>query len=104
MVVSPEVLSARTWTISRSKKTRRVRCVAAIDCLTTEVPRTTARRQYLLKRTGDSQQLSCGGLQPSQTALRSLTFNLPAGDYQMSLVINGQGPISLGNVIINDCD
>jgi hypothetical protein len=54
--------------------------------------------------TGDSQQLSCGGLQPGQAPSRSLTFNLPAGDYTMSVVINGQGPISLGNVIINDCD
>jgi hypothetical protein len=54
--------------------------------------------------TGDSQQLACGGLQPDQAASRSLTFNLPAGDYKMSVVINGQGPISLGNVIINDCD
>jgi hypothetical protein len=52
---------------------------------------------------GDSQQLSCGGLQPGQAASRSLTFKLPAGDYTMSVVINGQAPISLGNVI-NDCD
>jgi hypothetical protein len=54
--------------------------------------------------TGDSQQLSCGGLASGATALRTLTFNLPAGDYQMSLVINAQGPVPLGNVIINDCD
>jgi hypothetical protein len=53
--------------------------------------------------TGDSQQLSCGGLAPGATALRTLTFNLPAGDYQMSLVINGVGPVALGNVIIDDC-
>jgi hypothetical protein len=53
--------------------------------------------------TGDSQQLSCGGLAPGATALRTLTFNLPAGDYQMSLVINGVGPVVLGNVIIDDC-
>lgn len=55
--------------------------------------------------TGDSkQQLSCGGLAPGQTALRSLTFNLPAGNYDMNLVINGQGPAFLGNVIISDCE
>jgi hypothetical protein len=54
--------------------------------------------------TGDSQQLSCRGLQLGQAASRSLTFNLPAGDYTMSVVINGRGPLFLGNVIINDCD
>jgi hypothetical protein len=27
----------------------------------------------------------------------------PAGDYQMTLVINGQSPLSLGKVIIDDC-
>jgi hypothetical protein len=53
--------------------------------------------------TGDSKQLSCGGLAPGETALRTLTFNLPAGDYKMSLVINAVGPVVLGNVIINDC-
>jgi len=54
--------------------------------------------------TGDSQELSCGALDPGQSAPRSLTFNLPAGDYQMTVVINGQSPLSLGNVIIDDCD
>jgi hypothetical protein len=54
--------------------------------------------------TGDSQPLSCGGLEPGETALRSLTFNLPAGDYNMNLVINGRGLLSLGNVIISDCE
>lgn len=53
--------------------------------------------------TGDSKQLPCPGLQPGESASRSLTFNLPAGDYQMTLVINGQSPLSLGNVIIDDC-
>lgn len=53
--------------------------------------------------TGDSKQLSCGGLAPGETALRTLTFNLPAGDYKMSLVINGVGPVTLGNVIVDDC-
>jgi hypothetical protein len=38
-----------------------------------------------------------------EAALRSLTFTLPAGDYVMTLVINGTGPLTLGNVIINDC-
>lgn len=54
--------------------------------------------------TGDSQDLSCGGLEPGEATLRSLTFNLSAGDYKMNLVINGQGPLLLGNVIIVDCE
>jgi hypothetical protein len=53
---------------------------------------------------GASQELSCGGLAPDETALRSLTFNLPAGNYNMNLVINGQGPVFLGNVVISDCE
>jgi hypothetical protein len=52
---------------------------------------------------GDSQSLSCDPLVPGQSAMRSLTFNLPAGDYRMSLVINGSGPIDLGNVIVGEC-
>lgn len=52
---------------------------------------------------GDSQQLGCGALGPGETAQRSLTFNLPAGNYDMNVVINGQGPMFLGNVIIADC-
>ena len=35
--------------------------------------------------------------------MRSLTFTLPVGDYVMTLVINGQAPLTLGNVIINEC-
>lgn len=54
--------------------------------------------------TGDSQSLDCVGLQPGESALRTLTFNLPAGDYQMNVVINGRGPLFLGNVIVNDCE
>jgi hypothetical protein len=52
---------------------------------------------------GDSQSLSCDPLLPGQSAMRSLTFNLPAGDYRMSLVINGSGPLDLGNVIVGEC-
>ena len=33
--------------------------------------------------------------------MRSLTFTLPAGNYIMTLVIKGQAPVTLGNVIIN---
>ena len=51
---------------------------------------------------GDSQSLSCSSLDAGQSALRSLTFNLAAGNYVMSVVINGQGPVVLGNVIIDD--
>lgn len=54
--------------------------------------------------TGDSQSLSCEALEPGQSAARSLTFNLPAGNYTMSVVMNGQGPFFLGNVIINNCE
>jgi hypothetical protein len=53
--------------------------------------------------TGDSQDLACDALDPGEAAMRSLTFNLPAGDYTMSLVIDGRGPFFLGNVIIIDC-
>ena len=38
-----------------------------------------------------------------RVAVRSLTFTLPAGDYVMTLVINGQAPLTLGNVIIKEC-
>jgi hypothetical protein len=52
--------------------------------------------------TGDSQSLDCDPLEPNQSVARSLTFNLPAGDYDMNLVLNGQGPNFLGNVRIED--
>jgi hypothetical protein len=54
--------------------------------------------------TGDSQQLSCEGLQPDEAAMRTLTFNLPTGNYDMNVVINGRGPLFLGNVIVEQCD
>jgi hypothetical protein len=54
--------------------------------------------------TGDSQDLTCGALQPDETALRWLTFNLPAGTYDMNVVIDGRGPAFLGNVIVEECD
>jgi hypothetical protein len=53
---------------------------------------------------GASQALLCDSLAPGASALRSLTFNLPAGNYQMSVVIKGMGPIPLGNVIIDECE
>jgi hypothetical protein len=52
---------------------------------------------------GDSQDLQCDPLPVGESAMRSLTFTLPAGDYVMTLVINGQAPLTLGNVIINEC-
>jgi len=52
---------------------------------------------------GHSQDLTCDPLPAGASTLRTLTFTLAAGDYTMSLVINGQGPLTLGNVIINDC-
>ena len=50
---------------------------------------------------GDSQELRCDPLPVGERAMRSLTFTLPAGNYVMTLVINGQAPVTLGNVIIN---
>jgi len=52
--------------------------------------------------TGDSKALQCDPLPAGQSAMRSLTFNLPEGDYTMTLVINGQGALTLGNVIIDE--
>ena len=52
---------------------------------------------------GDSKELQCTPLRAGESTIRSLTFTLPAGNYIMSLVINGQGPLTLGNVIIADC-
>ncbi|MFG1935160.1 hypothetical protein ACGFK1_31615 [Mycobacterium sp. NPDC048908] len=51
---------------------------------------------------GDSKSVPCGSLQPDESALRSTTFTLPAGDYTMTLVINGGPPLTLGNVIVSD--
>lgn len=53
--------------------------------------------------TGDSQALDCDPVAAGESVERSMTFNLPAGDYLMTLVINAQPPLTLGNVIINDC-
>jgi len=52
---------------------------------------------------GASDSLTCDPLEAGQTAMRTLTFNLPAGDYTMTLVIKNAAPITLGNVIINEC-
>ena len=50
---------------------------------------------------GDSKELRCDPLPVGESAMRSLTFTLPAGNYIMTLVIKGQAPVTLGNVIIN---
>src|SRR5262245_40153185 len=52
---------------------------------------------------GDSEELQCDPLAAGQSVMRSLIFNLPAGNYVMTLVINGQAPLTLGNVIIDEC-
>jgi hypothetical protein len=52
---------------------------------------------------GDSKELSCDPLATGQSTMRSLTFNLPIGNYVMSLVINGEGTITLGNIRIQEC-
>jgi len=52
---------------------------------------------------GDSKELQCTPLRAGASVMRSLTFTLPAGNYIMSLVINGQDPLTLGNVIIEEC-
>lgn len=52
---------------------------------------------------GDSQTLDCDPVAAGDSVTRSLTFNLPAGDYVMTLVINAQPPLTLGNVRIDDC-
>jgi hypothetical protein len=52
---------------------------------------------------GDSKELQCEPLPIGESAMRSLSFTLPAGNYVMTLVINGQAPLTLGNVIINEC-
>jgi hypothetical protein len=53
---------------------------------------------------GDSQALTNDPLDSGQSAARSLTFNLPAGNYVMTLIINGGVPLTLGNVIIDECE
>ena len=52
---------------------------------------------------GEDQALQCDPLPAGESALRSLTFNLAAGNYVMTLVINAQPPLDLGNVIIEEC-
>jgi len=53
--------------------------------------------------TGASQDLQCDPLPAGESTTRSLRFTLPAGDYTMTLIIKNQTPLTLGNVIINDC-
>ncbi|CAN7648576.1 hypothetical protein LJR016_005057 [Devosia sp. LjRoot16] len=52
---------------------------------------------------GSSDALICDSLEPGQSVTRSLTFNLPAGNYTMTLVIKAGVPLTLGNVIIDEC-
>lgn len=52
--------------------------------------------------TGDNKVLECDPLPAGQTATRSLTFNLPEGNYTMTLTIDGQAPLTLGNVIVDE--
>jgi len=52
---------------------------------------------------GASKDIKCTPLARGERALRTLTFNLEAGDYTMEVVLNGRGPLTLGNVIINEC-
>jgi hypothetical protein len=51
---------------------------------------------------GDSQSMQCDPLPAGESVTRSLTFNLPAGNYVMTLIVNGRQS-TLGNVIIEDC-
>jgi hypothetical protein len=53
---------------------------------------------------GSSKALTNDPLESGQSATRSLTFNLPAGNYVMTLIINAGVPLTLGNVIINECE
>ena len=53
--------------------------------------------------TGDTQTLECDALPAGESTTRSVTFNLTAGDYRMTLVIKNQAPLTLGNVIVRDC-
>ena len=51
---------------------------------------------------GDSQTVDCDSLAAGAAATRTAKFNLPAGNYTMTLVSNGGAPGPLGNVIIDD--
>ena len=53
--------------------------------------------------TGASQTLDCDPLPAGESTTRSLPFTLPAGNYTMTLIIKNQAPLTLGNVIIDDC-
>ena len=53
---------------------------------------------------GDSQTLECDPVPAGASVTRSLSFELPAGDYVMTLVMSGIPPRRLGNVIIRDCN
>ncbi len=53
---------------------------------------------------GSSKALINDPLESGESATRSLTFNLPAGNYVMTLIINAGVPLTLGNVIIDKCE
>jgi hypothetical protein len=53
---------------------------------------------------GNSQALTCDALGSGKSEQRSLTFKLAAGNYVMTLIINGGVPLTLGNVIIDECE
>jgi hypothetical protein len=53
--------------------------------------------------TGASQTLDCDPLPAGASTTRSLPFTLPKGNYLMTLIIKNQAPLTLGNVIIDDC-
>lgn len=53
--------------------------------------------------TGASLALQCDPIAAGGEATRALTFNLPAGDYKMTLVLHAGVPKILGNVIVIDC-
>jgi hypothetical protein len=52
---------------------------------------------------GDSQTLECDPLPAGESTTRSVTFTLEAGNYTMTLIIKNQAPLTLGNVIVDDC-
>jgi len=53
--------------------------------------------------TGQSQTLDCDPLPAGESTTRSVAFTLPAGNYTMTLIIKNGAPLTLGNVIIDEC-
>jgi hypothetical protein len=52
---------------------------------------------------GQSQTLDCDPLPAGESTTRSVAFTLPAGNYTMTLIIKNGAPLTLGNVIIDEC-